>query len=150
VIEAWLSAAGVEVVRRDEPKSGSWSRTLWVRVRRAVRGPAAQQVAATLAHAAELKTVTVTDAQVTATLMQSVAQVLVALQNNKDAAIRVGAILVVKVDWVPSVTQLSAAQQFKLDHHLELLNAPAQLLQWLSASETGATVPNNLPRALDP
>jgi hypothetical protein len=91
----------------------------------------------------------VTDAQVTALLMQSATQALAALQNNRDAAIRVGAVLIVKVDGIPTVTQLSAAQQFKLDHHLELLSAPARLLQWLSLNDADTGVPGDQPRALD-
>jgi hypothetical protein len=147
-VEEWLADAGLEVVFRDDPIIGSWSRTLWVRVRTMARGQAAGEVAATVVRTLELRHYGVLDAQVTATLMQSTAQVLASLQNSKDAAIRLGAVLILKVDWVPVVTQLSAAQQLKLDHHPEMLDVPAQLLRFLGLDEADTPASGEQPRAL--
>lgn len=56
---------------------------------------------------------------------------------------RIGSVLIVKVDWVPLVVQLSAAQQFKLDHEPELLAAPHQILDKLR--EDGEQVQRPVP-----
>lgn len=140
-VEAWLASAGVEVVDRDAPVLGSWSRRLWVRTREAAKSHAAREATATLVRAAEIRTYSMLDAQVTGTLMQSVAPVLASLQTSKDAVLRLGAILIVKVDWTPIVTQLSAAQQLTLDHHPELLHAPAQILRQLGLDLGGEPEP---------
>jgi hypothetical protein len=72
------------------------------------------------------------DAAVTATLLQNVGPVLQALQPTKDAVIRAGALLIVKVDWVVTVHQLTPRQQLILDHSPNLQANPRQILEILA------------------
>jgi hypothetical protein len=67
----------------------------------------------------------------TATLAQSVSTVLTSLQPTKDAVVRLGAVLIVKVDWAVTVHQLTAAQQAVLDLRPELQAAPHQIMEAL-------------------
>jgi hypothetical protein len=60
-------------------------------------------------HAADSQLVLAQDAEVTARLLQNLAPVIGSLQPTKDAVLRVGALLIVKVDWAVSVFQLTAA-----------------------------------------
>ena len=42
--------------------------------------------------------------------------------------LRVGALLIVKVNWVVNVSQLTAAQQAKLDHQPQLAPSPHEII----------------------
>lgn len=64
-------------------------------------------------------------------MMQNLGPVLNALQPTKDAVVRVGALLIVKVNWVVVVHQLTVAQQFKLDHQPGLAQSPSDILKAL-------------------
>ena len=62
------------------------------------------------------------------TLLQNVGPVLQALQPTKDAVVRAGALLIVKIDWVVQVHQLTAAQQALLDHRPGLAASPMEII----------------------
>jgi hypothetical protein len=101
--------------RREEPlDDSSWNQADLAR----------ESPAATAAHAAESRIALAQDAAVTATMLQNLGPLLTALRPTKDAAIRVGALLIIKVDWIVSVHQLTAAQQHELDHRPELATSP--------------------------
>jgi hypothetical protein len=134
-VEALLEAAGLRIHERDDPVIGSWFRRMVARAGNGMRSDAAQDVALTTAHALESRLVLAQDADVTARLLQNLAPVLGALQPTKDAVIRAGALLVVKVEWAVSVFQLTAAQQTRLDHSPQLASSPVQIMAALSLSE---------------
>lgn len=54
---------------------------------------------------------------------------------TKDAVLRVGALLVVKVDWTVQVFQLTAAQQALLDHQPQLATRPHEIIAVLQLSD---------------
>lgn len=56
--------------------------------------------------------------------MQNLGRALTALRPTPDAVLRIGALLIVKVDNVVAVHQLTAAQQLTLDHQPHLLTSP--------------------------
>jgi hypothetical protein len=60
--------------------------------------------------------------------LPNLAPVIGSLQPTKDAVLRVGALLIVKVDWAVSVFQLTAAQQARLDHHPQLASTPREIV----------------------
>jgi hypothetical protein len=104
---------------------------------RAARSPAAREGALVAAHAADTRLVLSQDAAVTATLLQNLGPVIVSLQPTKDAVLRVGALLIVKVDWAVSVFQLTAAQQARLDHHPHLASSPHEIIAALNLAAAG-------------
>jgi hypothetical protein len=61
-------------------------------------------------------------------LLQSVGPVLQALQPTKDAVVRAGALLIIKIEWMVQVHQLTAAQQAILDHRPNLAASPAEII----------------------
>ncbi|MET8857645.1 hypothetical protein [Streptomyces sp. NPDC004579] len=71
------------------------------------------------------------DAAITSTFMQNLPALIAALHPTKDAVLRVGAILLVKLDWQVCVFQLTAAQQAALDHQPYLISSPRDLLDAL-------------------
>ena len=101
-------------------------------VEREMRSPAAREATLVAAHVADTRLVLAQDAAVTAKLLQNLGPVLGALQPTKDAVIRVGALLIVKVDWVVNVFQLTAAQQALLDHRPQFARSPHEIIAALN------------------
>jgi hypothetical protein len=103
----------------------------WSRIGRlaGLRTAARQEVAV---HAADSRILLAQDAALTAATLQGLGPVLTALQPTKDAVVRIGSVLIVKVDWVVAVHQLTATQQLELDHHPQWTTSPRELLQALS------------------
>jgi hypothetical protein len=116
-VEEVLARTGLSVVERDPPILGSWFRRL-----------RASEVGTMAAHVADSRLVLAHDAQVTSTMLQHLGPVLTALQSTKDAVIRIGAVLIVKLDDQLVVHQLTAAQQLQLDHQPQLAMAPREIL----------------------
>jgi len=141
-VEGLLASAGIQITERDDPIIGSWFRRMRARSDAAPRSPVAREAAMAAVHAADTRLVHSPDAQVTATLLQNLGPVIAALQPTKDAVIRAGALLIVKVDWVIAVHQLTAAQQLELDHHPSLAASPHEILTALQLpSLTSVQIP---------
>ena len=137
-VEDLIQAAGLQIIDRDDPVRGSWFRRMRARTRDVANSGLAREAAATAAHALDSRFVLAQDATVTAAMMQNLGPVLEALQPTKEAVIRVGALLIVKVEWTVAVHQLTATQQLQLDHHPQLLTSPPDILAALHLSPNGA------------
>ena len=127
-VDDWIAGASLVIEERDEPIIGSWFRRVRAGVKQAVHTPAAQDALLTAAHAVDTRMVLAQDAAVTATLLHGVAPVIASLQPTKDAVVRAGAVLIVKIDWVVQVHQLTAAQQVVLNHQPQLLSSPTAII----------------------
>jgi prophage maintenance system killer protein len=138
-LESLLWEVGIDVVERDDPVIGSWFRRLKGRIRDTARSPIAQELADVMTHAADSRAVLAHDATVTANLMQNLGPLLTSLQPTKDAVLRVGALLIVKVDWTIAVHQLTAAQQLRLNHQPQLLTSPSDILHALDLNPNSVT-----------
>jgi hypothetical protein len=98
-------------------------------LKKAAVASAARDALLTATHVADSHLIQVQDARVTANLLQNLGPVLQALQPSKDAVMRVGALLILKVDWAVYVHQLTAAQQAVLDHRPDLaVTSPKQII----------------------
>lgn len=151
-VEALLATAGLEVLDREDPILGSWFRRMRATISRAARSQAVREGALTAAHIADAHLVLPLDAANTATMMQNVGPLLTALQPTKDAVVRIGAVLVVKVDWQVHVLQLTAAQQATLDHRPQLATSPRDVISaigLLSASSAPTAADTNARTAAD-
>lgn len=140
-VEDLLESVGGHIEHRDDPMFGSWFRRMWARVGRATHSPLAHEATILAAHAVESRLVHAQDATVTATMMQNLGPVLTALQPTKDAVIRAGALLVVKVDWVVIVHQLTPEQQLNLAHQPQLAQSPHDILAALEIQTGNSTQP---------
>lgn len=134
-VEALLATAGLRIGSRDDPIAGSWFRRMKAFIKEATHSPAAREAALVAAHVADTRFVLAQDAAVTATLLQNLGPVLGALQPTKDAVIRAGALLIVKVDWSVHVFQLTAAQQAMLDHQPQLARSPHEIITALDLAD---------------
>ncbi|MCT9010311.1 hypothetical protein [Streptomyces rhizosphaerihabitans] len=148
-VEELLATAGLTVLDRDDPVIGSWFRRMRATMSRAARSQVVRESALTAAHIADTRLILGQDATITATMMQNVGPVLTSLQPTKDAVVRIGAILIVKVDWEVRVLQLTAAQQAILDHQPQLATSPRDVIGaigLLTASD-GRAAPEPAPQA---
>jgi RNA polymerase sigma-70 factor (sigma-E family) len=145
-VERWLAKAGVSIAERERPVIGSWFRRMKATAKAALNSETAQDIAMTAVHAADARLILAQDASITATLLSNLAPVIASLQPTKDAVLRVGALLIVKVDWAVQVIQLTAAQQALLDHQPQLASAPHQIIAALQlpspASEHATSNPS--------
>jgi hypothetical protein len=130
-VEDLLTAAGAHIEHRDDPIRGSWSRRMRAKIRILLDSPVGNEAKNLTLHAAETRLVHAQDAAVTATLLQNLGSVLVAVQTTKEAVIRTGALLIVKIDSTLVVHQLTPAQQLQLDHQPQLAWSPHQILSAL-------------------
>lgn len=134
-VEALLDSAGLTIVERDTPVLGSWFRRMRAAGNRAAHSPATREAVTSIVGAADAWLAR-PEAEVTATLMQNLGAVISALQPTKDAVVRVGTILVVKVEWTVVVHQLTPGQRLLLDHNPSLESAPHSILAALGALDS--------------
>jgi predicted regulator of Ras-like GTPase activity (Roadblock/LC7/MglB family) len=127
-VEQMLAEAGLAVLDREDPVMGSWFRRMRATLGHALRSQAVRDGVLTAAHVADTRLVLAQDAAVTATMLQNVGPVITALQPTKDAVVRIGAVLIVKVDWEVRVLQLTAPQQAILDHQPQLVTSPRDVI----------------------
>ena len=127
-VEDLLAEAGLSIDSREDPIFGSWFRRIWAAAGRAVTSPIAREGALVTTHLIDTRLVLAHDAVITAKLMENLAPVIDALKTSQEAVIRVGALLIVKVDGKIAVHQLTAAQQAILDHQPNLAKAPHEIL----------------------
>jgi hypothetical protein len=137
-VEVLLATVGIEVVERDEPVIGSWFRRMKGKAAEFAQTSVGREAALTAMHAADSRLVLAQDAYVTATLLQNLGPVIASLQPTKDAVLRVGALLIVKVDWAVQVYQLTASQQAVLDHKPALATKPGEIITALQLSDVEA------------
>ena len=127
-----LATAGLYIKDWDDPVAGSWFRRMAAGAKEAMQSPAGHEAMLAVGHALDSRLILAQDAEVTARLLQNLGPVLGALQPTKNAVIRVGALLIVKVDWTVNIFQLSAAQQIRLDHHPQLASSPHEIMAVLN------------------
>jgi hypothetical protein len=123
-----LATAGLRIVTADDPIFGPWFRSMRAGVEKTARSRAGQEGDLIAAHIADARLVLSQDATITSTLRQNISPVISSLQPTKDAVVRLGAVLIVKVDWTVIFLQLTAAQQEKLDHQPNLATTPHEVM----------------------
>lgn len=99
-----------------------------VKIKQFTQSPAAREVGRTAMQASYGRSIQAQNAHVTATLLQNLGPVITSLQSTKDAVLRAGTFLIVKVDWAVHVYQLTSAQQWTLDHQPQLLARPHEII----------------------
>ena len=129
-----LAAVGLSIDNREDPIIGSWLRRMSATVTKAAKSPVVREEALALKHVLDQQMILGRDADITNRLLQNLGPVIASLQSTKDAVVRVGAILIVKVDWVVVILQLTAAQQAVLDHQPDLAAAPHEILAALKVA----------------
>ncbi|ASR36032.1 hypothetical protein BAY61_14620 [Prauserella marina] len=134
-VERLVRLAGSEVVAREDTEEGSWFHTS----PSAPSGPPGTTERPPLAEALESRPagrIDPDDAVVTAALMRHLGPLLESVQGSDTAAVRLGALLVVKAGAAMAVHQLTDEQQRMLDSRPALLATPAEVLPRLGLAGT--------------
>ena len=148
-VENLLAAADLSIDSREDPVIGSWFIRMWATLIRTAKSPGVREEALAVKHILDQQLILGRDADITARLLQNLGPVVVSLQPTKDAVVRVGAILIVKVDWVVQILQLTAAQQAVLDHQPHLAASPHEILAALRVTSEKVNGSNlRLPKGL--
>jgi hypothetical protein len=134
-VDDWLASVGLAVEFRDQPVIVSWFRRMRAGIKEAVHSGTAQDAALTALHAVDTRITLYQDAQTTALLLQNLGSVIAALQPTSDAIVRAGALLIVKVNGLIQVFQLTAAQQAILDHRPYLAASPQEVIARLQLQD---------------
>lgn len=132
-----LAAAGLRIHSADDPVLGSWFRHLRAAVDNTPYSPAARGGTLTVPRTRPGQDLA-QDAMITSALLENADAVITALQPTRDAVVRLGAILIVKTDGRPVVTQLTPAQQARLDHAPHLAAAPGKITAALGIASLAA------------
>jgi hypothetical protein len=117
-----LARCGLSIEDAEVSEIGSWFQRVRVAFRSVITSPAGVEAAQTAAHAAEARIVLANDAQITAMLLRELPPLISSLDKTKDAAIPVGALLILKIEWTVHVAQLGPAQQLLLNHQRQPLS----------------------------
>ncbi|WIV53555.1 hypothetical protein [Amycolatopsis nalaikhensis] len=127
-----LDAHGFAVVRAFPAQQGSWRRSLVFRLRRAGSSEEMRRRLEKIERGVELQLLTKNQAQVDQAQGDAVAKLLVALQASSTALVQIGSVLIVKIDGVPLVRNLTQAEIAMLDRDPSLLDNPRSVLNALS------------------
>jgi hypothetical protein len=138
-----LEAFGLTVVQQDPPVRRSWFRRLTVLFRRAEARNVASRLVRELDRAVELRAVDQVQAQVDAAQGDAVAKLLTALGTTPNALIQIGSVLLLKVDGVPMVRNLTQLELTYLQRNPQLSHDPRACLRTLREVADRAT--NHLP-----
>ena len=141
-----LESFGMEVVVRKDPVHGSWYRKLTARTKDAVSKPEFQDRLAKMERALDMQVLLRGQAQIDAAQGTTVAQLISSLNNTPNATIQIGSVLLIKIDGVLAIRNLTQVELAHLERHPDLLKSPTVILEELKVA--GATLVDNPPRAV--
>ncbi|MCD0446412.1 hypothetical protein LO763_22610 [Glycomyces sp. A-F 0318] len=128
-----LDEAGLEGSWHAPPRRGSWYRKLWVRTRKQTSHLSLEQITAEIERKVRMEVFDKDQAAIDNQEATGAAALIAALQGEDRACIRVGTLLVIKVDRQIVVNNLTQYQLAWLERHQALLLDPAGLLRGLEA-----------------
>lgn len=143
-LDQFLEEADLETFGQETPIVGSWYRRLWARTNRWTGHLDADQVAAELERKLRIEVFDKAQATIDNQQATGAAALIAALQGEERACIRVGSILVLKVDGHILVNNLTQYQLAWLERNQLLLRDPEGLLKGL-----GAIAAQGQPKAVD-
>jgi hypothetical protein len=128
-----LTAFDFEVVDSLPPLHGSWYRDLIATSRRALTSRELGERLRKVERGIELQLLHKHQAEIDSMQGDAVAKLLTALEHTPDALVQIGSVLLVKVDGVPAVRNLTHIELRHLEHNPKLLRSPATILDALQA-----------------
>ncbi|MFC0429963.1 hypothetical protein [Kutzneria buriramensis] len=131
VLVTVLRKYGFQVHSWGEPIRSSWFRRMRVSINKARQHELTRRLAGDLSRAVELRAVDQAQAQVDAAQGDVVAKLLTALASTSAAAIQIGSVLLIKVDGVPMVRNLTQLELAHLQRNPDLVRDPAACLSAL-------------------
>ena len=119
-VEEVLKRVRLSIYHREIPLAGSWFRRMYARLPEDATDPSPSRQGGTPPYQAM--------ADQEATLMANLGPLIASLASTRDAVVRLGPVLIVKVNGLLSVNQLTPAQQELLYQRPDLTAAPDEIL----------------------
>lgn len=132
-LELLLAETSLESYGHEEPVIGSWYRRFWVKAREETAHLNAAQIAAEVERKIRMEVFDKAQAVIDNQQATGAAALISAIQGEERACIRVGSILVIKVDGLVLVNNLTQMQLSWLERNQMLLRDPEALLKGLEA-----------------
>ncbi|MBE8518366.1 ATP-binding protein [Amycolatopsis sp. H6(2020)] len=126
-----LTEFGLQPVHREPPIVRSWFRRMTVKFDRSGGPEVTRRLLRELDRAVELRAVDQIQAQVDAAQGDVVAKLLTALADTSNALIQIGSVLLIKVEGVPVVRNLTQTELAYLQRNPQLSQDPAACLRVL-------------------
>ncbi|WP_143267826.1 hypothetical protein [Amycolatopsis alba] len=139
-----LEESGFAVSRAYPPQVGSWRRSFVYRLRRVGTSKELRRRLDKVERGIELQLLIKNQAEVDQAQGDAVAKLLASLQNTPTALIQIGSILLVKVDGVPHVRNLTQDEIALLDSNPSLLDNPEVALSALNDAVGPLRGPNRV------
>jgi hypothetical protein len=128
-----LAAFDFDVVDSLPPLRGSWYRDFIASSRRALTSRELGERLRKVERGIELQLLHKHQAEIDSMQGDAVAKLLTALEHTPDALVQIGSVLLVKVDGVPAVRNLTHVELRHLEDNPRLLTSPATILDALQA-----------------
>ncbi len=129
-----LHAYGLELADRDVEVRGSFFQRMRFRFRRFVSSEEVAERLHKIERGFELHLLHKQQAEIDSLQSEAVAKLLMALKDEPAALIQIGSVLLVKVDGVPVVRNLTQQELRFLERNPRLLERPAEILRSLDAA----------------
>lgn len=142
LVEDLADTLDLDVVYRGPEVTGSWFRAFTARTRSKVAGSELRDRLQKLERGIELHALHRAQAEVDEKQGSTVAQLLTALDGTPNALIQIGSLLIVKVDGVPAVRNLTQLELRHLEQNPQLLGDPRGVLAALQQSSPGTLASN--------
>jgi hypothetical protein len=134
-LDGVAAAFDLEIVRRLPPVIGSWFRRFKARTGRPETARTLQTRLAKVERALELQVLDRPQAEIDSAQADAVAKLLLALSSTPSALVQIGSVLLIKVDGVPVVRNLTHSELAHLARNPMLLKDPAAVLRGLQDTE---------------
>lgn len=142
-LKSLVEVSGLEITFSGPEQVGSWFRRFGAGVRRGLSSAEAQIRFEKAERALELQVVGKRQAEVDSVQAEAVAKLLVALENTASALVQIGSILLIKVDGVPAVRNLTPRELRLLERNPSLLKDPAAILSALQNADEISIPPDS-------
>lgn len=126
-----LDAFGFDVVGWLPPIRGSWYKAFTARTKDSVNSPEFKTRLKKVERALELQTMHRAQAEIDAAQGDAVAKLITSLAGSPNAIIQIGSVLLIKVDGVPVVRNLTRLELAHLEQNPALFRDPAGALHEL-------------------
>lgn len=132
-----LNTFGFEIVRTDSPIHGSWFRTFIGSAKELAADPEVEKRLIKVERAIDMRLLLADQANIDAAQGDAVAKLLTALESTENALIQIGSVLLIKVEGVPLVRNLSQRELAYMEQNPALFRDPAATLQELQKINLG-------------
>ena len=131
-VRSFLDFEGFEVIYEEAGVWGSWFGRSIARSKHALKSDQARDIQMRTGRALEMQALLLPQAQVDAAQADGAARLLSSLSGTPNALVRIGSILIIKVDGVPIVRNLTQTELSYLEHNRHLYRSPKDALEGLS------------------